>query len=379
MKFVAWFAAGVVACALGVWIFFPQAPVSSEAPGQQHADEFDVEGMFVAGLRAVANKDLARGDFLTQMALRRQVEQPQATATVWNKFRDYLDAQNLSPADRLARLTIYRDSIDTTLMACRTRVDFEEVWGVRQKVLAAIEEVYDQVSSEVAHAMTAFGQKIPELPSVAALEAFARLQTELESRLAVLLEAPPEDASTKGMDLSAVLHPVSALVAIAVAEGSRLSQEADTLAAQSVEEGKVEAAADGAMGQSEKLLRSVQELSRALERTRLSHWLVIAKDEAAQRELDNLNRDLTPLQGKLARLQQLRCNLWAVRQIYAAETVNDWDRYLGVIDTSLLHPTTAALYASAYESRIKKVDDPRIRTRTVQQLLNQKKTLLTAF
>jgi len=85
------------------------------------------------------------------------------------------------------------------------------------------------------------------------------------------------------------------------------------------------------------------------------------------------------LQGKLSQLQYLRCNLWAVRHIYAAETVNNWERYLGVIDVSLLHPTTAALYASAYDSRIKKVDDPHIRTRTVQQFLNQKKTPLTAF
>ncbi len=85
------------------------------------------------------------------------------------------------------------------------------------------------------------------------------------------------------------------------------------------------------------------------------------------------------MQGKLSQLQYLRCNLWAVRHIYAAETVNNWERYLGVIDVSLLHPTTAALYASAYDSRIKKVDDPHIRTRTVQQFLNQKKTPLTAF
>ena len=370
MKAFSWFAAGVVVCALGVWIFFSQAPVVREPSSQRHADAFDAEGMFIAGLQAITNKELARGDVLTQMALRRQVEQPQATATVWNKFRTYLDTQTLSPTDRLARLTIYRDSVDATLMACRTRADFEEVWGVRQKVLAAIREVDNQVYTEVAHAMTAFGQRVSQLQPVAALEAFASLRAELEPRFTALITAPPEDESTQGMDVSAILKPVSALVAVAVTEGSRLGQQGDTLAAQSVEEGKVEAAADGAIGPGEKLLQSVQELSIALEQAQMDHWLVMAKDEAAQRELENLHRDLAQLQGKLSRLQQLRCNLWAVRQIYAAETVNNWEMYLGVIDVSVLHPTTAALYASAYDSRIKKVDDPHIRTRTVQQLLN---------
>jgi hypothetical protein len=45
----------------------------------------------------------------------------------------------------------------------------------------------------------------------------------------------------------------------------------------------------------------------------------------------------------------------------------------------LLHPTVNALYSITYDALVRKQTDPQVRTRMVQNILNSKKQVLSAF
>ena len=94
----------------------------------------------------------------------------------------------------------------------------------------------------------------------------------------------------------------------------------------------------------------------------------------------NLAEKIANLTQKLYSLQQLAYNLWALREIHAAdEDTDNWDVPLARIDTGLLHPTVAALYQQTYGEKIKTIDDPLTTIAKAQHMLSSPKTGLSAF
>jgi hypothetical protein len=317
------------------------------------------------GLKAVAEKNLDRADFLTRMALRRQKERPGVTSAIWKEFQAFLEGQKLQHSDRLGRLLFYRDSLEAVLENCRTQKDFDAVWTVRREVQKAIRKSRNLLQEELVNEVSAFQKQTDNLGGPAlALEAFSNLRIKLEVRLALLISTAEKKESVRPFH-----EVVTRLVSDVEKEVEKWQKEIGAITAQnSVEPAQKK-------GPVEKLLQNVHNIAVTLNKANLGPFL---KDN---KSLLTLNRDLETLHARLVKLQKIRFNLWAVNQIYRAETASTWDVLLGSIDLAQLHPATASLYSLAYEKRIREKEnaDSRVRSQRIRILLTTPKIPLEVF
>lgn len=340
----------------------------------------DPEDLFEQGAIAFQAGQLDRADLLTQAALRAQSHHPSTANAVWNKFRPFLDKATKGPRDRLERLLVYRTSVETAMLDCGNVADFEQLWAVRNKVAGEIDKARSELAKTiqvglVKYQTEAVGKKLPDQ-----LATFAASSGELEPQLVVLLATKPTDISASkdaDLDLSGVTGIAQGLLDRTILEVQQLEKKAEEIRGRTSSGGAVEKS--DALGLCEQLLQDIQTLSRVLQQAQLNRWLTNRTTKPQKETTAGVVQRLALLYGEVAKLQQLRYNIWALQRISAAETVGNWDTFLGEIDTGRLEPTVHAIYSSTYETRIRQRDDPQVRAKTIQSILAGRKITPAAF
>lgn len=140
-----------------------------------------------------------------------------------------------------------------------------------------------------------------------------------------------------------------------------------------------------AEGRCTQLLRQIGELSAAKEHADIDTWVGLSHDHRSMKEAtsdaesDGTDAVIMDLEQLASSTRQLAYNLWALREIHAAETVESWVGRLAQIDTGHLAPVVGALYSSACSKQLEQVQDPHQRSVVVQLLLSDPKIPLDAF
>lgn len=340
----------------------------------------DPEDLFEQGAIAFQAGQLDRADLLTQAALRAQSRRPSTANAVWNKFRPFLDNAAKGPRDRLERVMVYRTSVETAMLDCGNVTDFEQLWAVRNEVTGEINKARSELTKTIQTEVVNYQKEIVGKKLPAQLASFAGLSGKIEPQLVVLIASKPVDtiaAKDAALDLSWVTGIAQGLRDLTTAEVEKLEKQAEDIRGVTSKGGAVEKS--DTSGLCEQLLQDVQTLSHVLQQAQLDHWLAGTATKPQKETTVGLVQRLALLYGEVTKLQQLRYNIWALQRIGAAETVSNWDIYLGEIDTGRLEPTVHAIYSTTYETRIRQRDDPQSRAKTVQSILVGRKITPASF
>lgn len=438
MRFNFWLAAvaicSVLAGGVTTWYLFMPTVESRTRDVSDHAPEMTASDAFHEATQLLQSPpgELDKGsietkiDVLRQLAIRRQTEHPAELPAAWLEFQQLLEASTRSSpgtagtnrtqdqlSSGLALLMSYEDNVETAGQACEFQADFETVWQVRDQVVAKIEARRGELLKLVQSRLDEYNAKSKGEDPFKALDDFVKLKQELERSLLTLIATSKTDST--GKDLEQVWLTAANLQECAAAKVRELRGESKQYAA-NLHDGAtaVEPAAPSEpkderpgtnTGECEQRIAQLQSLDVALDRADLTSWLMIqdrlqrepgVKDDsnrpeantvaavvdpkkAASTGTDDLVRTMSEAELEVRRLQQLAYNLWALREIEAAEAVDNWDHRLSRIDVGLLHATVAPLYSSTYGRRIEEIEEPQDRLLKVQGLLTRQKIGLESF
>jgi hypothetical protein len=355
-----------------------------------------------------------RVSLVVDMARRRQVAHPAETLAAWDQYEHVLPLlveQNrpavsgddtIARADReLALLLRYEDDLETAAGACRSLADIDVICQVHEEVVARIEVHRTQLLTAVRSHLAEFATQLATKNCAEALDDFATLKPTFDDALVTLIGSSKPDGDT---GLASIVQVVGTLqkrtddeirsirhAADRYAETLRNGQRVDPAVASLEGNAKT----SGAKGACQEQLDRLNSISAALDRCDMTGWLNIARrieteDKGGTSSHDAINSDAgldpVPLERAVAEasaehahLQQLAYNLWALREILAAEDTDSWEDRLGVIDVGFLHPTVGALYSSAYGRRIEGSRDPSARAEAAQRVLSTPKNTLQSF
>ena len=308
----------------------------------------------------------------------------------------------------LSRLLSYQDELDNALLACRSLVEFNDAWQVHEQVRTEIDAACNRASQHLAQQVQQFmdAHASTEHDPIQAIHAFALFQSQHEPQLLALVGASPED------DLSAALDAVQGLVKVLLDHAGNMTQSASQ-AAQAMQsrlrDGKdpvdplpstsPRSATDQPRGPCEGELSRLGELEEVLQEARLEHWRSLLsrlqpdasaaapaihtgtgdRDMHKPDAVDGLGQRIADARLDWLRMQQLAYNLWALRELEAAETSDAWVDRLGRVDPGLLEPSVSALYASVHSRRLEEVQDPVQRSNAVRNILTNAKVSLQEF
>jgi hypothetical protein len=116
-------------------------------------------------------------------------------------------------------------------------------------------------------------------------------------------------------------------------------------------------------------LLTIRSLRAKLADDRLNRW-ASAASAADDTSVRKTSSETEAVLEDLSRAQVMLYNLWAIRQINAAEDSPQWPDYLGTIDRSLLHPSVSAMWNLVHDRRFAEVQKREDRPSTVRRLLN---------
>lgn len=321
-----------------------------------------------------------KAHFLTQVALRRQADDPRAAGQLWPTLWAYLDPQGasphkqVSPDDRLQRLLAYRDSLDLAALATNTRGEFDAVWGVRDQVNEKIDAALGDIAKNLEDALS---QGVNEDGEVAKrLDKFAQAMERHAGSLEWLRDRTPEKAAQLGKACSGIL--------VDVARYQSDRKDALRKLKASLDDG-VQPSDHVEGGECIQLLKGMDKLQIALGASGIDQWLPgedAAESEQTEGQADaehqmiqSLAKDAGELIQQAMALQQARYNVWALAQLSAAHTANGWDSILAPIDVGLLHPTVMGLYSQVTAGHLDQLTNPADRSRVIRTLLAPDKKL----
>jgi hypothetical protein len=290
----------------------------------------------------------------------------------------------------LTNLINYQEQLESALTHATRVADFEHGWSIWEKVEQRIGEQRDSLLKRL-------GDKLPEaispndetnLQSLAErIRQFGSYLISHHSQLVALLAAvPPSEPLPASLQAIADrARQLDAASVIALGSATKvLHQLREQLRDSSNRIEPATATSEGSPeGHCSRLLRQIGELTAARQQADLDTWLQLGGGElpANAPEVSGAGSSdkLLEVERQANSTRQLAYNLWALREIHAAETVDSWVERLAQIDTGLLEPVVAALYSSTYGRRLEHVTDPFQRAVVVQQLLGDSKHTLGAF
>ena len=336
---------------------------------------------------------LLRIEGLQAAATRLWMLAPNRTSAMWQEISAAAPAPSSHLADQtqwLEELLAFRAQLYEALTHASTPAEFDAIWSVREEVIKRLSacraELRTQLAPHVPRA-TPVKEKEPRLVAqeiglqLQGLEEFVRLQ---EERLVLFVD----------QDVAETLDPLIVdlvdCAKVAAQNVSGFVTDTQTFAKSfrarlsdlSVE--PAEASATGPLHERRELLGQIEQQTVACDVARWSNLpaaftIVKPRSTAAKEASDNLAKEFREAVIGLSECQALAYNLWALREIQAAETSDAWESRLAPLDTGLLEATVGALYSSVYARRIDKVTDPERRSRIVQGFLTAKHTTLRAF
>lgn len=360
--------------------------------GRSFPDEF---------LRAAANLDLAispsnrrKAELLRAAADEQQPHCLAESPIYWAEFKRTLESADQETA-KLSEMVKFQDQLENALTKAPSISEFQLAW-----------ETWSQVDQEITTSrgrlLAAIEKDLPILVETseaddldAAIERTQSLASYLarhrDSIVAILAVTPPEKALPPPLQsLTRKLHVLQAATLDAVQlEVGHLRQMRKQLCENAV---KIDPAKpEGGKppeGRCSQVVRALGELAMARRQAELDSWIELdsqakTSSEPSQGMKGATNEQManaTFVADELASsVRQLSYNLWALREIHAAETVESWVSRLAQIDTGMLEPVVGALYSSVYARRLDDVKDPEQRSLVVQQLLGGSKVPLSAF
>lgn len=361
-----------------VWNWRPQSTSATEtAAVAETAEEFARRAV-----EAERNAKPEMADLLERAAFARAAAHGSEIPALWLVIRSQLDQGKQGAHARLESLQALRRAIDLSLSAASRFADFEAAWQVRVDVTSAIAMAQSNLGSEIEADLEHLTNEVKTEPfSKAALHFAERVHGGGEKSLDAtmrILEAGGSPSATpvatrKANDIVDVMLPK------AEEEKIRLEQSLDQQWKADQSSMEMEPEQVTKRGTYANLSEEIQQLHEDLKSMDLESWLVFATEPGHAGRLEKLYSDIARCLTRAQELQQAKYNLWAIREIHAAEEVQEgWPERLGRIDVRLIHPTVSALYSMAYETRMKSLDGQQ-RPQAVRRLIQQPKIAIEQF
>jgi hypothetical protein len=325
-----------------------------------------------------------RADVLAQAAIQHLAHDPDSLPAFWAAFEKFRNNRNdLSPDDLLSRLLIIEGAAEAAIAECRTERQLDTVWRVQERVAESLRDARNDTFAKVASEVQRFMSKQATAPNDWIAE-FVTVRPKWERRLSGALASPPTAPQQESLRL--IGESAKALQEWALAQIQALENESGAgVNANSARE--IQPTKQGVPGELQKRMEQLVGIVQSLEAADLDGWQRFLATASAPSTMVNLEGQLeatainkaSRLLARVGSLQQLRYNLWAVNQLAAAQTSDNWDVFLSRIEVGLLEPPTATLYGMVYDKRIREVADAKMQADTVGRILRSDKALLSQF
>lgn len=331
-------------------------------------------------------------ELMRQAAAERQESSVADSGMYWTEYERSLASPNSAESSleletaTLAKLIDFQEQLETALAHAVRVADFERAWTTWEEVDRRIVESRSSLLKRV-------GDELPEaIPSndgsnlqtlADHIRQFGSYLKDHQSQLVVSLAAvPPSEALPAPLQVIADrARQLDATSVIALAKARKeLGELRERLRDSSNRIDPAKSTSDRPPeGHCSRLLRQTGELAVARQQADFDTWLQLGGDKRHDVSGADPSDELLEVERQANSIRQLAYNLWALREIHAAETVDSWVERLAQIDTGILEPVVAALYSSTYARRLEQVTDPYQRSVVVQQLLGDSKHSLGAF
>jgi len=346
-------------------------------------------------------------ELLRAAARQCQANQVGASGLYWNEFQKGLpnsahQQEGLEQeTDRLIQLVAFQDQLEESLIRATNVIDFDHAWEVWEQVNRQVFASRDKLLLELSALVGDFAKptEANSLDDVTGhyVEFADQLKASHIPLSAIIAATPPTEPLPEDLKHAVALIGSwqNKIETVAQETQKAISQHKQQLRESTV---KVEPTridnSQFADGQFTAWIAQIAKLDFAVERSDLGAWLDLqsaANNVASQSSVTATKTpDALPIENALAAslagaaqdagiARQLAYNLWALREIHAAETSESWISRLAQIDTGMLEPVVSALFSSVYSRRLEAVTSPEGRSGTVQQLLSGSKVPLSAF
>jgi len=346
-------------------------------------------------------------ELLRAAARQRQASQAGTSGLYWNEFQKVLtnsdDKQEglERETDHLIQVVAFQDQLEESMVRATNVGDFDRAWEVWEQVSRQVVASRDKVL----HGLSVLIESIPKPTKASRLDEVATCYLEFVDQLkashipltAVIAATPPAEPLPDELQQALpVIRGWQERVKATAQETQKAINEHKRQLRESTVKIDPSRTDKGrfADGQFTAWIAQIAELELALERSDLGAWqdLQAITKKAIPRESTSLTKTpVTPPAeneptATLVNAAQdagaarvLAYNLWALREIHAAETADSWVPRLAQIDTGMLDPVVSALYTSVYSRRLEAITSPDGRSNTVQQLLSGNKVPSSAF
>ncbi len=330
------------------------------------------------------------GAALVQTALERFADCPDAAAKIKIVYDSHVDKTD--PIVRYTQWGLLLEYLDRSLNRCGDTASFQAVWKVRREIVEERQKAVMESVAKIGPALGSFVEKIGRVEKSGSrfIEEFKSVEPNSETKDTLDFLLKEIDVETNGMmtakgeidrlrgKAGAVAKLLDGKLASSIVQ---LNQRLDA-------EKKKDLATDGAESYSPKndagnvdawetgpYQRIMEEIVRSLalrEDVSVVYWFEFQTNGTTTEA--NASEKLGKIYDEARRLQVVRYNLWTVRRLAGNVSID----VLARIDTGLLVPSVAAIYAEK-ESELMKGDNPSQRSLRVRKLLLTQKIGLDAF
>jgi hypothetical protein len=340
-----------------------------------------------------------KAEYLEQDLLNLVVARPDKLPQMWPLLKQQLERGSDGSAGKIARLVSFKKTVEAALMATREPADFEAVWRVRLDVAKMLDAESRALAADLVKRIELLRKQVDVTTTFAEAAEVLRRENEPQSVSGASAATPETLEFTLSLCFGTLVAVPTSGPATSPATGATSPQNdavvanwnkvlklmldrAESDVAQLRKQLKDQADLDrkpegvgptdlSSSGAYEVIATAAVRLEGELAAADLGRWSTFGNDRTVAIRIDDSHSHLSEVAAEASQLQQSRYNLWALRQISAAEDVPNWPERLGQVDVHLLHPTVSALYAMAYENRLKSLDDPSARPQVVRRLINQ--------
>ncbi len=364
-SFSGWIGLVLVAAAAGAlatWMWMGR-PAATPTPAQGPEAGEDVVGWLAGtpglapGVRRAVLIDRAAGN-------------PEEVELIVNAGRP-VDVDTPTP-EELARDVILLEATERSLARCRRVSEANAVIVARSTLKSRVEKGLSMKARLLKNELEGYGTDAGKaLNSNKWAADVDRIQALADQAEVAPSPAKPLMASVVAMAMGQadkqLNHAKSVITALrATVETSRNPVEPVSTTAQNVGRAQAEL---NALGQTLKLVGN----------ERLRAWATTTEEASVAGGLADFEQQLSTTGADLTKLQLTLYNLWAIRQIYAAEDTTEWTVYLGSVDRGVLHPSVAAMWNLVHDRRFAEVQDRAVRPAEVRRLLTAKPVALERF
>ncbi len=367
---------------------------SKPAPTSQPTPVLDDASLWHAFVEGDQAKKTKHDDLLREAALHRLRTCPDIARRAWGALLAKHEILESRPPESLedevrsiSRLLLFQDALEQAITSSESTFDLRDALSILEQVTAKIAENRNRIAKTLLKDIPLPNEKElakEDEKSLKILFSFA-VKPEVRNAFDALIGTMPERGGDPVLKDVLFLEQSISSLSRRILERTQVDvkkYQDELEKPEPVEPAETKANAPQ-FGRGEKLLDELANLKSNLEQVNLDAWRrsrqiadpskVLSSQSAAPEEF------IVQVQSDAQRTQFMAYNLWALREIHAAETGDSWPERLARIDPGVLSPAVATLYSSVQSRRIEDERDPRRRGRAVRLLMAPTKTPLAAF